>query len=155
MLGGDSNFTVPFWDWSLEDHRMFPFQEHVYGASDENATLIGNFADWTIVCDVSLDIICDPSQSTEHLTRFGNREVYAADYPKWPRREELCKSMTIPVYDSPPYNRGVEGSKSFRCYMEGFYNGNEICNDTIFACSVISNTTREQLHNQVCYSHVP
>ena len=109
-----------------------------------------HFANWTIICDVSLDVICDPSQSTEHLTRFGNREVYAADYPKWPRREEICKSMTIPVYDSPPYNREVEGSKSFRNYMEGFYKGNEICNATIFACSVVSDTTREQLHNQVC-----
>lgn len=153
MLGGDSEFAIPFWDWSLDEHRMFPFQGHIYGASDENATLIGNFANWTIVCDVSLDIICDPSQSTESMTRFGNQEVYVADYPKWPRRAEICKSMTIPVYDSPPYNRAVLGSKSFRNYMEGFYQGNEICNETIFDCSVISNTTREQLHNQVCSVH--
>lgn len=152
MLGGVKNFAIPFWDWSLENHRMFPFQEHVYGASDENATLIGNFANWTIVCDVSHDIICDPSQSTGHLTRFGSQEVYAANYTKWPRRKEICESMTIPIYDSPPYNHKVEGSKSFRNYMEGFYVGNEICNDTLFACSVISNTTREQLHNQVCSS---
>ena len=152
MLGGDSNFAIPFWDWSLDEHRMFPFQEHIYGASYENATLIGNFANWTIVCDVTLDVICDPSQSTEYMTRFGDREVYVADYPKWPRREEICKSMTIPVYDSPPYNSKVLGSKSFRNYMEGFYQGNEICNKTLFACSAISNTTRVQLHNQVCSS---
>ncbi len=149
MLGGDSKFAIPFWDWSLDKHRMFPFQEHIYGASEENATLIGNFANWTLICDVTLDVICDPSQSTDYMTRFGNREVYVADYSKWPRREEICKSMTIPVYDSPPYSSKVLGSKSFRNYMEGFYRGNEICNETLFDCSA-NNTSRIQLHNQVC-----
>ena len=149
MLGNDSNFAFPFWDWSSENNRMYPFQEHILGASDEKGNLIGNFANWTTVCSdsVSTGNICDLSQTKEHLTRFRTSELYAAKYTRWPRREEVCKAISIAVYDGPPYDTGVEEHKGFRNFMEGFYVGNETCNSSLFDCT--SHTNRLQLHNQV------
>ena len=149
MLGGDINFSVPFWDWSSEKHRMYPFQENVFGASDGKGGLVGNFANWSIICNDSLStgVICDPTVRSIHLARFHNQEVYNGNYSKWPRREEICEALAIPTYDSAPYDSGVVGYKSFRNFMEGFYAGNESCNDVLFDC--ISQTSRLQLHNQV------
>lgn len=150
MLGGESSIDIPFWDWSSEKHRMYPFQEHVYGALDGNATLIGNFANWTIVCHDSLQDtsrICDPSQLKNHIIRFRKPEVYTANYTRWPRREEICQALSILVYDSAPYNPDAEAKKSFRNFMEGFYIGNESCNKNLFDCT--TQTSRLQLHNEV------
>ena len=148
MLGNGSNFAFPFWDWSSPDHRMYPFQEHILGASNTNGTLIGNFANWTTVCydSISTGQLCDPSKSKQNMSRFGSPEVYAANYTKWPRREEICKAMDISVYDSLPYDASVEASKSFRNFMEGFYIGNETCDSVLFEC--MTETGRLQLHNQ-------
>ena len=148
MLGRESDFVLPFWDWSSEKNRMYPFKEHVYGASDEAGTLFGNFANWTTVCTDQIDHICDPTESNGPIKRFRTHQVYEANYTKWPRREEICEALSIPVYDSPPYNTIVEATYSFRNFMEGFYVGNESCDSNRFDCT--SNTTRLQLHNQVC-----
>lgn len=130
---------------------MYPFKENLFGArgSDEEGTLVGNFANWTVICGEDIgNNICDPTKKLTHLRRFGTPEVYAANYTKWPRREEICEAVAIPIYDSPPYDTIVEASHSFRNFMEGFYIGNETCNDILYDCS-INETSRLQLHNQV------
>ena len=149
MLGNGSNFAFPFWDWSSPDHRMYPFQEHILGASDASGNLVGNLANWTVVCgdSITTGILCDPSIVKDHMTRFRTQKVYSANYTKWPRRQEICKAMEIPIYDTSPYNPLVEAPKSFRNFMEGFYVGDEECNSVLFECT--SERTRLQLHNQV------
>ena len=149
MLGNESNFSFPFWDWSLEKHRMYPFEENILGASDKKGNLTGNFANWTTVCTnlKNPSSLCDPSVTLEHMTRFRTTKVYSANYTQWPRREEIKKAMTIPMYDSRPYNTVVDEHESFRNFMEGFYVGNETCNSSLFTC--LTSTSRLQLHNQV------
>ena len=153
MLGGDITFAVPFWDWSSEKHRMYPFHERRFGVPDENGNLVGNFANWSVICNGSDDtgIICDPTKANPHLYRFRTQEVFAGNYSRWPRREEICEGVSIPVYDSPPYDTNVDADISFRNFMEGFYVGNETCNGDLFVC--VTSTNRLQLHNQVSGSY--
>ena len=153
MLGGDSTFAVPFWDWSSEKHRMYPFHERRFGVPDENGSLVGNFANWSVICNGSDDtgIICDPTKANLHLYRFRTREAFAGNYSQWPRREEICEGVSIPIYDSSPYDTNVAADISFRIFIEGFYVGNETCNSDLFMC--VTSTNRLQLHNQVSGSY--
>lgn len=138
MLGGDKEFAIPFWDWTSEENRMFPFKEDILGASDKYGNLIGNFANWTVVCYIDLDHLCDPTQDSARMTRFGNSEAYAANYTQWPTRDQVCNALNKPSYDISPYNTFTSTKHSFRNNMEGFIEGE------------VTKLPR-RLHNQVLY----
>lgn len=118
---------------------MYLFKEHLFGASasDEAGMLIGNFANWTTVCNDKTDHICDPTEGNGHIKCFSTHKVYATNYTKWPRREEICQALSIPVYDSPPYNTIVEAIYSFCNFMKGFYVGNESCDISLNAPQIL------------------
>ena len=155
MLGGNKEFAIPFWDWTAESNRMHPFKEELFGASDEKGNVIGNFANWTVICEVDLDHICDPTQTTSRMMRFGTPEVYVANYTKWPTREQVCEAISIPVYDIPPYDPTSISLRSFRNFMEGFYFRGDSedakeCVESNVECSS-DEIMKRQLHNEVLF----
>ena len=61
----DTNFTVPYWDWTEKQDKCEICTEDLLGVTAENGTVIGKyFGDWHIICTknqtAELTKMCDP-----------------------------------------------------------------------------------------------
>lgn len=146
---GDDEFSVPYWEWTVEDDRDFLFNDDWLGGIDESEQgaitgYFGSIDTWPIICDTAnATHFCDPTMRTGQLRRCPSTSECEKTDERWPTQEALMTAINMDTYDSDPYSR--YSSSGFRNYMEGFDNNG--CSDTEDV--LCSGGIRRRLHNTV------
>ena len=155
----DHTFRLPYWDWTQESQREFPFTKERLGETMDNTVDGGElFDNWDTICwknpkSDSFRNICNPMIPTGSLRRCPNAADCMKDNPNWPSEEDVDEAVSITSYDASPYNRSVKDrTTSFRNFMEGFIFQKDGCkpNDSMCDTNEGESITRK-LHNSVSH----
>ena len=128
-LANDTTFTVPYWDWTENQHKCEICTEDFLGVTAEDGTVKGKyFNDWHIICTASqtagLTKMCDPEVRKRGLERMTDEErenrTIKGDTMTFPTKKEVNFALRFEAFDVPPYNK--ETSCNFRNTLEGFVN---------------------------------
>ena len=121
-------FRVNYWDWRYSN-RAEVFTADRLGANTIGNRLSGHIVDagWDTICwyngsgnvTAPKGTICDPRINTGPVQRCPIIDgVNPCEIPdNWPTAEDVEDALSVPLYDTEPFNREV--TESFRNLMEG------------------------------------
>ena len=125
----DTTFTVPYWDWTANQHKCEICTEDLLGVTAEDGTVRGKyFKDLHIICTKKqtddLTKMCDPGIRNRGLERMTDEErrnkTKQGDIMTFPTKKDVNFALQFEAFDVPPYNK--ETSCNFRNTLEGFVN---------------------------------
>ena len=142
----DTNFTVPYWDWTENQDKCEICTEDLLGVTAEDGTVKGKyFDDWHIICTATqtanMTEMCDPGirkrgleRSTIEERKNKTKEGYIMTFPT---KKEVNFALGFEAFDVQPYSKKT--SCNFRNTLEGYVN-------TTIGCQTPNAHT---LHNNV------
>ena len=125
----DTNFTVPYWDWTENQDKCEICTEDLLGVTSEDGTVRGKyFDDWQIICTANqtanMTKMCDPGIRKGGLKRRTDEErehkIKQGYIMTFPTKKEVNFALRFEAFDVPPYNK--ETSCNFRNTLEGYVN---------------------------------
>ena len=128
-VANDTTFTLPYWDWTVNQDKCEICTEDLLGVTAEDGTVKGKyFDDWYVICTwrqtAGLTKMCDPGIRRRGLDRMTDEErenrTKQGDTMTFPTKEEVDFALRFETFDVPPYNQ--ETSCNFRNILEGFTN---------------------------------
>ena len=152
---GDPNFTVRYWDWTVDSYRNSLFTDDKLGG-DSNGNVTGQYygsANWQTVCwRIDKGITCDPDTSLRYTLRRCPNQTDCNDAANWPTRQSVIDALSYSDYSGKPFNKYSQAT--FSNALEGFVPNaaSDPCQDGKYeTCAnndqIIMTRT---LHNLVC-----
>lgn len=120
-VSGNKDLTVPYWDWTRPESTASVFQEDFMGGdgdpTDGYTVHSGPFrkGQWPLTIQ-PLGWNEQPSRSPWLVRAFGTLPTAST----LPTPQDVQASLSIPLYDVPPYDTTSDWRLSFRNHLEGF-----------------------------------